>query len=394
MSRKAAKETAVTGKTSRIKKTTTVIEENDDGDESESVAGLEAEQASNVVDEFADVDAAENMFEEIEDTNGVKINCYRMTGGRAMEFCFFVLADECDMGELTARIQTEHGPGRYQLVARTRQAILRRVVITIAKPLNPPQSHSQNGIGEMVANAINSALNPLIKIMEQQVAQPKPDPQAQMVQTLQLMQMMRNIIAPGQSTQPAQKTLAEQLKEMADTKNQLTALGLGGDGDGGSMMPMILSALAPAITKLMEQQTQQPRVNLQPRLKPAAAASELAPQTARIEQPIFALPEMTDPLAPLAPYIPQLLESAQTGADPEQVAVRFLSLVPDEAVDAIADVLESPLIIEQIQAAFPALNPYGDWLGKLAVAFLGGIEPDDSDAVESGESSDVPDPVP
>ena len=140
-----------------------------------------------------------------------KVKLYRRGNGTELEFCRDYSADEFDQGDLTL-IRDEWGPGQYQIRVVGPKGVAMREQVSIAKPASAPVQH--NGELSEVIRMLAQGQQAILEAVSQ-----RPDPMANMQQTLSMMVTMRE--AMGLNAAPAAQSSSAMLGEIVGAIRQL-----------------------------------------------------------------------------------------------------------------------------------------------------------------------------
>ena len=321
----------------------------------------------------------------------VRVKVYRRTRAGGLEWCRDYSPEEFVAGELDM-VREEWGSGDYQIRAIGPRGVLMRENLTIAKPLDAAPNPRQSGSPEL-AQAIELLARGQERIIEALAT--RPDPAAQLQQTIALMVSMREAMglnvpppAPAPAANPtamlseiigAVRQLREVAAEVTEPKADPT--------DPAAMLPMILDMVKSS-------QSAQPQMLAPVTVPPSFAQQSEQPTDVQIPQSFAeAMPETAPAMQPetvtmnpiqtliLRGLLNKLLGMARQGVPPAVAGEWIAEKIPDELLsylelDTCADILIS---------VAPEAAQYRDWLDASRQAALAALEGDDG-----AEGSDIP----
>lgn len=313
-----------------------------------------------------------------------KVNVYQLDSNRNKAFVRSYLPTEFSL----ENVQSEYGPGDYEIHVRKDGKLATRKVLKIATPKNQPPApiaqvdnsraiieSMQNGfkeMGSMFANALAGlAAN-----------QPKPKTTMEM---LQEMTMMREIMGGNQPAAPATDplamvTLAMELAEKIQPR-------VGEPGTGEVIMEAIKN-FGPLLGQAAQRQQ---------------AAPVMVPQLAHVQTPapMLQMPDGTP--APVTQsqstetdemnlarkmYLNLLVSNANAGSDTQTYANLMLDVVGD---DAALQFVNSPDWFEKLCAEEPRAANFRPWFEQLRNDILELTKPDET-GIHGGNETTPPTP--
>lgn len=283
--------------------------------------------------------------------DGARVSIYRRdprTKSRA--FCIDYTPDQFIEGGMSL-VQSDLGPGSYEWRMFGRQGSLGRGVFEIAATAkissNPVQTETAPSSIERVLESI--AQN---QAMLLQALQNKPDPQAQMMQSLEMLRVMREAMgspAPAVSASGAPPTLLEQLQTLRELKKFMNEEKEDGSGADPENPLSMLGPLLDVVKTSMQART----VETLPMV--SAPASLQGPKAAPAQS---AEPE--DDEAAMRAIITTLVDMAAAGQTPEQGGDFLWRYLPDSAISFV----RQPAVVSTLCTMQPMLKPHTDWLEK------------------------------
>lgn len=293
-------------------------------------------------------------------------------------------ADKYDHGELLIFLKQNYGPGDYRVRLYAKGKLKANTLLSIAKPSqNAGNGSQQITPGGDAAHLFNQMLQPLretqaqlVQFMQQQKA---PDPTANMMQTLQMLAMFKEVLGGGQQTNSLSQ-LKDALAIVAEIKGET----IEGEKDEGGGFTEMVKALAPALAAGM-QQTKQPQQPYQP--NPAPKPAQGNPQNMM-----------------LLNGLKMLIGAAAKKADPGTYANMVMDFAPAETIEKYCTSVEAFAGLMK-QAGPQAIN-YAGWFEDLRQHLLAQLghpskysdlygDPDDAitgeiDQETPPDASDVP----
>jgi hypothetical protein len=312
---------------------------------------------------------------------------YRRTRGGNLEWCSDYTPDEFIAGELDM-VRDEWGSGDYQIRCIGPTGLLMRENLTIAKPLEPLPSRTNPAPSTELAQMIELLARGQERIVEALAA--RPDPAAQMQQTLALMVSMREAMGlnaapppPAPAVNPS-SMLADivgavrQLREVAAEVNPPTS----DPSDPAAMLPMIIDMVR---STQQAQQAQQA-----PMLAPVALPSSFDAQGAPYQASPEVMQSMRPQPAPMAPpsegddmnriqsmvlrgLLARLLSIAKAGKSPDEGGAWIAEKLPDEFLGY----LDLENCVEILISVAPEAAPWRDWLEQARLRALEALEGDE-----------------
>jgi len=321
--------------------------------------------------------AAQNAFDDMNAAlsdagENTSIHIYRQTGsGReAMEFICKYPADLYELGDLLEKIRKEYGGGNYRFMLREGNKLCNNKLIPIAEKLEPstiPLGSADVGtntlaIVEKMMQQNNENIMLLMTKMEQNRV-PVQDSHNGMLQTMQLMTVMKEFLAPA-PVEPA-KTPIEMLREVSEIKNLF-------DGDSGGESNGLVNLANNFAPKLMELVENQQTLTASKALPQATGPAAPAPSKA---------------VNPMTPHIHTLLSFAKVNKDTEDTAKLVLTHTKKEDFAELNRFLVSDKCLPSILAMNPEVTPYIEWFIELRLTLLDFIDNIRTKSNESKEAS-------
>jgi hypothetical protein len=321
----------------------------------------------------------------------VKVKLYRRGAGSMLEWCRDYAAEEFEAGDLE-QIRDEFGPGAYQVRIVGPKGIAMRENVSIAKPLSAPASQSTD-----FARVIEMLAQGQQRIFE--AINTRPDPTAQMQQTLALMASMREAMglnaAPVAAANPSAMLgdivgAIRQLREVSAEISPPPAPAIDADNPM-ALLPDILGVVKAAMQSRADAPV--PALMLPPSL---AGGPEVAPQPPQMPDPgaggasgQYQPPAEPQPnpdeseqeimLTLFKLYASRLMKMAQTNAPIAAAADEVARMLPDD----LFDVLASDHWFEALCAIRPDCAQHKDWLTAVREKVLADYfedEPGDDEA--------------
>ena len=329
-------------------------------------------------------DAFLSRFQSVVSRHGIdslKIKLDRRGRGSELEWCCDYLPQEWQDGDLSL-IREQWGPGQYQLRVVARNGIAMREMITIAEQRAPiVQTQAPSEMRELLSGLMEGQRALLEAIAH------RPDPTAQMQQTLGLMVTMRE--AMGLSAAPAATNPSAMLGDIVGAIRQLREVAeevspkAAPDSDNPlAMLPPVLD-----IVKAAMAQQQQSQVAPMMALPPSIAATdprqmslpEIPPTVAPMQQ---SQPE-PDPEEDMQSVVLKIMMSrlvllAHRNAPPEKAAALIEQYAPDE----LFDLIEAPNWFDLLTNLLPDLKPYPEWCGKVRDILMRDDDPTEGPGAE------------
>ncbi len=347
----------------------------------ETVTAPIEQETLNIPAQFFDDDEAPedvalaNIISEFgSDSASGKVNVYRIIPNKPLAFVRSYSPLEFSMESL----QSEYGPGDYQIRVYAGRGLKARKNITIDKPLNVPTNliaghmqqiqpqgqdkllESMNAgfqrMGEMFANALSA------------LAANQPKPKTTM-ETLQELQMMREIM--GVNNQPAPSADPMQLIETALALSEKINPKPAGEND---LLMEGLKAFAPVLGAAMQHQAQQPaHASIsKPDYSPQVPAFLQVNPPAPVSTP---LPDQeSSPDMMMTIYLKTLVANAKNDSDPVTYANAIIDFVGD---DAARDFVARPDWFEQIVSRNAEAANCRAWFEELRLLIIELTKPEE-----------------
>lgn len=294
----------------------------------------------------------------------LKIKVFRRVKGSAdLEFCADYSPSEFEAGDLEA-LRDAWGPGSYELRVIGPRGIAMRETVTLARrelvpgpaPAAPQLDALAGLIGQLARGqeAIAAALAA------------RPDPGAQLRETLALMASMREAMglnqAPAPATDPTAmlSSIVGAVRQLREVSSELNPPPPAADAsDPMTLLPSVLGLVQTA----MEKQGQ-----------PAALPAPVEPVTSNPSPPVPQPSE--DPDEPMQALIiramlPRLTAMARANRPPAEAAALILDYAPDELLAAV----EAPDWWETLTAIAFELREYRGWCEAVRAEVIKGMEP-------------------
>lgn len=246
-----------------------------------------------------------------------------------------------------------------------------------------------------LSETLNAMAATQTRLLEALTTRPAaPDPQAQMMQMLAMMKLMREAMG-GDAPARRERGLIEQLADLKALREMAGELANGEKAEPPDPLTAALPSLLEIIKGSQQAQAntaQGTGANMPPVQLPAAMAgpmTEPLPHPGAQENP--AMPTINDPaqaLALLQKKLKTIMALAAANVDPEEGAAILYEHLPDELVD----VLRTETWFESLQQFAPEAAPHREWLDKARTIFLGWIDnghPDDADGEDDPDNPDT-----
>lgn len=313
----------------------------------------------------------------------VRVKVYRRTRAGALEWCQDYSPEEFVAGELDM-VREQWGSGDYQIRAIGPRGVLMRENLTIAKPLDAAPNPRQSGSPEL-AQAIELLARGQERIIEALAM--RPDPAAQMQQTLALMVSMRE--AMGLNVPPPAPVAAANptamLSEIIGAVRQLREVAA--EVTEPKADPSDPAAMLPAIFDMVKAAQSQSVPQTLPPVQIPASFEQVGAGPADVQVP-QAMPESqpdqnmnTIQALVLRGLLRKLLSIAQAGKSPEEGGDWIAEKLPDEMLGY----LDLDNCVEILISVAPEAAQHRDWLEAARLAALRALEGD-----EGEDGPDVP----
>ncbi|RPH75975.1 hypothetical protein EHM76_00410 [bacterium] len=312
--------------------------------------------------------------------------------------CFSAPIDQFTYSALLEHIRARHGAGLYRVVgveAGKRGLIFNRL-LEIAEELNlpskTPESSLQNpanmleSVGRIMAESAARTEGLIARLSETKPAAADP-----MDMMLKMGTLMATLM--GAAPKPAGgDDLLGSLEKLAKVKELLGSFSGDGGGGGGAeanfydVVKTGLQSFGPALAALA--------------MKTAAQAPSGAPALAAPVAPYTPIPPVQgipptsaqgDPaMASFKRQVDTLVQNAKNNVDPMQLAGTILDLTPDEKLDALADMIEAPDMIEKMAALNPEVQVHRVFFDKLRAALLSLLQEDETTTLPGDGQATAP----
>lgn len=338
--------------------------------------------------------ALANVLSELGSSNTeAKVNVYHLEGpAKNRAFIGALLPSEFSM----EKIQTDFGPGDYEIRVYSTGGLLTRKVIKIAAPkaqavLMPPQNSGlETGkIIETMQHGFEQMNSAFMKTLETLTAnQPKPKTTLEM---LQEMQMMRELLGGNQPAQVAPDPM--KLFEMATTIADKIQPRVGEPGAGEVIMEAIKN-FGPMLTQAAAQRQTppalmppnmpggMPMLQQNPVMVPPMEASQTAGQTA---------PQVTTENDEMnfarRMYLNLLISNAEADNDPATYAKLMLDVAGETQALEFAN---RPDWFGELCKEEPRAANFRPWFDELRDAVLELTKPDETDITGGNQATDAP----
>jgi hypothetical protein len=303
----------------------------------------------------------------------------RVKGSSDLEFCADYSPSEFEAGDLEA-LRDAWGPGSYELRVIGPRGIAMRESVTLARREAGPAQHPTSSPQlDALAQVLGQLAQGQARIVE--ALSTRPDPGAQLRETLTLMAAMREAMGLDRPQAPAADptamlgSIVGAVRQLREVSAELSPPQPAADADNPmALVPPILSLVQTAIERQGPPQPQAPAPmpqltmpeSLQPQAAPPAATDEDEPMQAIMLRAMLA----------------RITSMAQRNAAPEGAAGLVLEYAPDELIAT----LEAPDWWETLQAVAPMLAPHRAWVELVRQKVLEGLddEPEGADKATPG----------
>jgi hypothetical protein len=304
----------------------------------------------------------------------LRVKLYRKERTGALAWCADYTPREFLAGDLEM-VREQWGPGDYQVRLIGPKGLTMREDLTLARPLERSPAPVRDD-GPMAA--ILAQLAQGQERIAEALAQ-RPDPMAQLQQTMALLATMREAFAPppapaAPSVNPS-SMLADivgavrQLREVAAEVNPPAA----DPSDPASMLPAIID-----LVRAGQAQQAVPQLALPSSFdaSPAPPADYQPDAAATAPEPNPA-PDTMNPLQKLIlrGLLNRLLTLARDNAPPEQAAAWVLEKAPDELIGY----LDLDTCVDMLVSVAPEAEPHRAWLELVRRAALAQLDAEDAD---------------
>ena len=331
-------------------------------------------------------DRVSSMLSDFGGTGSIHI--YKRDDHGTLGFATKMPVEEFDTGWLEM-VRARFGAGDFEIrlyapnPATNKTSIRGRQVVRILPDASPKTNPVPQESPQLMA--LLEKMNARIDAMER----PQVDPQAQFMQQLSMLKMMREVFDSGPKTDPLegmQKIIAlvsgaRELREVIDPnpepKDPLTAI-----------MPEALATVRSILENQNRnfqpqpqeqwQQPMLPSVELAPTMQPqpqAQPTAQLMPNPAP-EEPMGQLTPEEQVRAEFREIVRTLNSLAAINMSPETVADGILERATDEQIDFLAD----EHWWEGLQSFDASVTPYKDWYEKVRAAVVAQLDADSDNA--------------
>lgn len=286
-----------------------------------------------------------------------------------LDYCRDMMPAQFQASDTFERIREEWGAGEFEFRLIGDQGIVRRIRQSIANPIgrgtaSPTPAPQNEGIAQALAMLAQSQTAIL------QALQQRPDPQVAMMQSMQMMKMMREIVAPAAAPpaptvdpmtmfsqvvgmiRESKKTIQEFTEDEREEKDPLAAT---------------LPKLVEAASALVLQNNRAPQVAAPVQLPASVTHNRATDATpAAPVAPVESVPaidsnaiDMNDPaMLMIRGAIEDLIDMAKRGESPEKGGEYIADKVPDE----LLDYMDNRYWFEVVVQLFPALREHETWV--------------------------------
>lgn len=307
-------------------------------------------------------------------SDSMRVKLYRRERTGALAWCADYTAREFIAGDL--ELVREHwGPGDYQVRVIGPKGLTMREDLTIARPLeraqaNPAAPGADPALAQVLAQLVQGQ-QAIAAALSQ-----RPDPQAQLQQTLALIASMRDAFAPPPA--PAAPTVnpstmladivgaVRQLREVAAEVNPPAA----DPSDPMAMLPSIIDLVKAG-------QAQQGQVVPAVALPASMNLPEAYPQPEPAPEPAPEAAAM-NPIQKLVlrGLLNRLMTMARAGEAPEKAAAWILEKAPDELIGY----LDLDTAVDMLVSVAPEAEEHRAWLETVRQAAVRLLDEDGAEA--------------
>lgn len=302
----------------------------------------------------------------------------RVKGSSDLEFCADYSPSEFEAGDLEA-LRDAWGPGSYELRVIGPRGIAMRESVTLARREAGPAQHPASSPQlDALAQVLAQLAQGQARIVE--ALSTRPDPGAQLRETLTLMAAMREAMGLDRPQAPAADptamlgSIVGAVRQLREVSAELSPPAAPDTDNPMALVPPILSLVQTAIERQGPAQPQpqapapMPQLtmpeSLQPQAAPPAATDEDEPMQAILLRTMLA----------------RITSMAQRSHAPETAAELVLEYAPDELIAA----LEAPDWWETLQAVAPMLVAHRAWVELVRQKVLEGLEDGPEGADKAG----------
>lgn len=294
---------------------------------------------------------AKALFDNLKNISDSYIAVHRQPhgGNKPMEFVCRVDADEYDIGQLQAHVQSNYGGGVYRFMGYANGQLRVNKKVSIASPAaSRPVVQSDS--------ALQAILMQMEKMQQQilsLVQQPRQSVADLRKEVIEDMKSMRDLFGGS----PAQSTGIDGILTVV---NGLKTLGVNvglPDPDGNDSFSSLLEKFVPLATALVQQQPQRAPQARQVRRQ----QNPQLPNREKIPAP-QAQPQENEMLMMLKMGVAQLLIGAKRGTDPYDYAAMVIDNVD---ADTLKSVFTDPTSIDQLIAINHEVGNHRQWFVDL-----------------------------
>lgn len=298
--------------------------------------------------------------------DALKVKLYRRERTGALAWCADYSPREFLAGDLEM-VREQWGPGDYQVRLIGAKGLAMREDLTLARPLERPQAPAGSARDEMLAQVLAQLAQGQQAIVQALAA--RPDPKADLQQTLAIIASMRDAFAPppapaapavNPSTMLADIVGAvRQLREVAAEVNPPAA----DPSDPMAMLPTIIEMVK---TGQQAQLAGLPAVGLPASMIPPAAPAMDEPAIPRDGAPAFDQETASMPAPTVSPIqrlvlrglLNRLMGMARAQDPPEKAAAWILEKAPDELIGY----LDLDTAVDMLVSVAPEAQEHRAWL--------------------------------
>ena len=313
-----------------------------------------------------------------------KVNVYQLDQNRNKSFVRAFMPTEFSL----ETVQSEYGPGDYEIHVRKDGKLATRKVIKIAVPKNQPAPVASSGVDSaklietMQAGFREMATMFSGALTNMTANQPKPKTT---METLQEIAMMRDLMGVNNASAPAGPD-PMQLFEMATQIAEKIQPRVGEPGAGEVILEAIKN-FGPVLTQAAQNAQNRPPV-----LQPNPAPQIPAPLSTHVETGTPTPTEGTDQMnIARRMYLNLLISNAANNNDP----ATYAQLMLDVAGEAQAlEFANAPDWFERLCGEEPRATNYRAWFEELRENVLELTKPETPDITGGDILNDAPAPVP
>jgi len=322
-----------------------------------------------------------------------KVNVYQLDTNRNKAFVRSYLPAEFSL----ENVQSEYGPGDYEIHVRKDGKLATRKVLKIATPKSAPLAPNQNNALETarIVETMQNGFKDMGTMFATALAglannQPKAKSTMEM---LQEMQLMREIMGGNQPAAPTADPM--QMMEIAMNLAEKIQPRQGEPGTGEVIMEAIKN-FAPLLSQAAQRQ------QAAPVMVPQLAHDPTAPQvpqgvteqvhfTPAYPQPALTEQETDEMNLARKMYLNLLVSNAKADNDPSTYANLMLDLAGEQAALEFAN---DPQWFEKLCAEEPRAAEFRTWFDELRVTVLELTKPELPDITDGDKANNGPTPAP